>query len=278
MKVSVVILNWLDPKDALRSLKSAMDALRGLPSEFIVVENGARSHVDVPDTRSIQHIVLGTNVGVARGRNAGIAAGAGEYVLILDDDCYALEGAHEFVDFMDRHPAVGVAGPLIVDSYGRTMNTCRRFPTVADKIARRVPGRWSDRVLNESEFSYWDHQDPAFVDYVIGAAQLLRREALNDVGFYDNDFFYGPEDVDLCLRMWQQGWQVAYFPAARIVHDERRMTTRLSRLTMRHVGCLARYYHKHRYLLSRRRLYRRLGSHYQASTWRHESERPVCLL
>jgi GT2 family glycosyltransferase len=205
-------------------------------------------------------VVLPSNVGVSRGRNVGIATSTGRYVMVLDDDAEVLRDGLALLDFADKHPRAAVIGPRIVDSHDELMFTCRRFPTLVDKLSRRVDTEWGRRALADSEFRDWDHAQSALVDYVIGACQLLRRDALDEIGSYDPSSFYGPEDVDLCLRAWLAGWAVAYFPGTVVLHDERRITRRLSPLTLKHATSLTRYYARHRYILSRRRLYRRLGT------------------
>ncbi len=85
---------------------------------------------------------------------------------------------------------------------------------------------------------------------MIGACQAIRREALGEVGVLDEVIFYGPEDVDLCLRMWRRGWRVLWDPGATIVHHEQRETRLrpLSPLMVRHAVALAYFFFKHRYL------------------------------
>ena len=94
------------------------------------------------------------------------------------------------------------------------------------------------------------------MDYVIGACQVIRRRALQEVGLLDERIFYGPEDVDICLRLQQAGWRVVYNPEAVVVHNERRLTRSLrSGLTWKHLWALGYFFRKHGYLLSRQRLY-----------------------
>jgi GT2 family glycosyltransferase len=130
--------------------------------------------------------------------------------------------------------------------------SCRRFPTLLDKLLRRLPARFGGAVADDVELRWWDHATVRAVDYVIGACQVIRRTALEQVGMLDERIFYGPEDVDLCLRLQQAGWRVDYVPQAVIMHRERRVTRRLlSALTARHLQGLGYYFWKHRYLLTR---------------------------
>jgi GT2 family glycosyltransferase len=257
----VVLLNYADAPAARRALASVEENLPQVPIELVVVENGSVEPVSYESRRGtpIRVLEFARNQGVAPGRNAGIAAATGEYVLILDDDAFVTTDLRPMLAFMDERKDVGVSGPLITDSFGGLMFTARRFPTALDKISRRLPSRWGAELLERSEFRDWDHDYAAYVDYVIGACQLLRSAAVAEVGPYDATTFYGPEDVDLCLRMWAAGWRVAYLPEVKVVHDERRITTRFTVLAVRHVTALLRYFLRHRYLLGRKRVYRRLG-------------------
>ena len=84
-----------------------------------------------------------------------------------------------------------------------------------------------EKVTRPVEMADWDHKSIRPVDYVIGACQVIRHSALREVGLLDERIFYGPEDVDMCLRLQQAGWQVVYNPDAVVVHKERRVTRSL---------------------------------------------------
>lgn len=261
--ISVVVLNWSDPTAASRCLERAVDAFAGFTIQLILVENGSHTQATLPpaaDSVSFLRITLPRNLGVAAGRNRGIAHASGRYVVVLDDDAFAQTSFRPLVHFMDQHRRMGVVGPCLKGANGSVKSSYRLFPTIGDKIARRLPSKVSRRLLEKSEFRPGFDVHPMCIDYVIGACQVLRLDALKATGGFDENFFYGPEDVDLCLRMWQEGWQVAYFPGTVVVHDERRLTRRPNRLAWRHGLALFRYFRKHRYLLGRRRLYRSLGT------------------
>lgn len=98
----------------------------------------------------------------------------------------------------------------------------------------------------------WDRSDIREVDYVIGACQFIRRETMDQVGLLDERIFYGPEDVDYCLRTHRQGWKVFYFPLTSIVHFEQRMTKKklFTKITWRHLKGIIYLFIKYRGKLS----------------------------
>lgn len=263
MKASVVILTWNSTELLTECLASLPDALGAYPHEVIVVDNGSRGYTPaVLRTKFpwMQIVVNRKNRGVAPGRNQGIQVTQGEYVILLDDDTVVQPGALAcLLAYMESHPAVGLCGPKLLDLRGQLQLTCRLFPTLSDKLARRFPAAFAQRISHAVEMADWDHNAIREVDYVIGACQVIRREALAEVGLLDEKIFYGPEDVDFCLRLRQAGWRVIYHPEAVVIHKERRVARSiLSSLAWRHIWGLGYFFWKHGYIFSRRKLYARL--------------------
>ena len=89
-------------------------------------------------------------------------------------------------------------------------------------------------------------QSDVETDWVSGAALLTRRETIESVGLFDEDFFMYAEDVDWCFRMKQAGWHVVYFPAASILHHIGRSTRKVVfRMTYERHKSMWRFYRKH---------------------------------
>lgn len=261
MKVSVIILAWNSARKIEACLASLPAGLT-VSHEVIVVDNGSRDRtVAVLRNRYPQVRIIANrkNRGVAPARNQGIRYAQGEYILILDDDTIVHPGALDrLVQLLDARPEVGLCGPKLVDAEGQLCLSCRLFPTLLDKLGRRFPSALTHRAARRAELADWAHDTLRPVDYVIGACQLIRRRALDEVGLLDERIFYGPEDVDLCLRMRQAGWQVVYQPAAVVTHAEQRIArSAFSRIGWKHLRGLAYYFWKHRYIVSRRALYAR---------------------
>lgn len=263
IKASVVILTWNATEMLGACLASLAQGFAACSHETIVVDNGSRTPIP-PTVREafpeIRLLVNRRNRGVAPARNQGTRIAQGEYIILLDDDTVVQPGAFDrLLTYMDAHPEVGLCGPKLIDVHGQLQLSCRLFPTMSDKLARRFSSSLAWEVAREVEMVDWDHGSVREVDYVIGACQVIRQEALAEVGLLDEWIFYGPEDIDLCLRMRQAGWQVVYNPEAVVVHNERRVARSFfSLLAWRHCWGLVYYFWKHGYLLSRRRLYSRL--------------------
>jgi GT2 family glycosyltransferase len=253
--VSIVILTWNSRALLTACLAALPAATASLATEVIVVDNGSRDGTAewLGARADVVTITNATNRGVAPARNQGLRRAHGEFVALLDVDTVPQPGAFAtLVARLRTAPQVGLVGPKLVGPDGELQYSCRRFPTLVDKVFRRLPARFGRGVVDDVELRWWDHAGVREVDYVIGACQLIRRTALDQVGFLDEHIFYGPEDVDLCLRMHRAGWQVEYVPDAVVMHLERRITRKLlSTLTARHVYGLGYFFWKHRYLLTR---------------------------
>lgn len=264
-RYTVVILTWNSRQHVVPCLESLAGASSGEPFDLVVIDNGSTDGTPdilrerVPRARIIRNR---ENRGVAAARNQGLVLARTPYSIILDVDTVVLPGAFaRLLDFMESEPEVGVCGPRLMLPDGEIQPSCQLFPTLLDKVARQLPDRFGGRWLREVELADWDHTGVRDVDYVVGACQAIRMRALHSIGWLDERIFYGPEDVDLCLRMHLQGWRVVYLGDAVVRHECQRVTRqRLNTLTMHHVLGLAHLYRTHAYLWSREGLYRRIAS------------------
>lgn len=264
--LSIVLLVWRDAEFLRPCLDSLVAARGDLDIEIILVQNGVTfddlslSLFGAGDlthdvSRLTLHVIANAeNRGVAPARNQGLAVARGRYLMLLDVDTLVTQDAlANLVRFMDENGQVGLAGPRLQDANGNLQLTCRKLPTVWSKMLRRIPAQWAQDALADELLVAYDHRTPRAVDYVIGACQIIRDKAYAQVGALDEKIFYGPEDVDYCIRMWRRGWRVMYVPDAVVVHAEQRATKQrvLTKLALAHARGLGYYFWKHRYLFTR---------------------------
>jgi len=172
------------------------------------------------------------NLGFTRGNNQGLrrlgvgepSAAAPPYVLLLNPDTEVADDALAvLVEYLVRHPKVGAVGPELRFPDGSAQSSCRRFPTVLTGLMESTPVDWH-WPTNPASRRYHMAGDPPSgagpVDWVTGAAIALRTESLEAVGLLDEGFFMYAEELDLCRRLWDAGWEVHFEPRARIIHHE----------------------------------------------------------
>ena len=164
-----------------------------------------------PDVRVIAQTF---RAGFGANHNTVVRATDGRYVYVLNEDTTAGDwGFDRLVAYLDANPRVAALGPRLVYPNGRLQDSAWRFPTpLVSTLGLLTVGKVG---VKQS------HGDgPRAVDWVMGAALVLRREALDEVGLFDEDFFLYSEEVDLQFRLREAGWEVHYFPDATVVHHE----------------------------------------------------------
>ncbi len=254
MDLSTVVVHYR----SLATLPTCLEALRratqGMASETVVVDNASGDGLaawlarEAPGARLITNA---ENVGYARAVNQGIAATGGEFVLVMNPDCFLdPEAARTLLEFARRRPRLGIAAPQLLDGRGAIEYSARSFPDAFSFLFNRYSmlTRWfpHNRFSRRYLLTDWDHRTARDVDWVSGACMLVRRAAIEAVGPMDDGFFMFNEDVDWCRRMGLGGWTVSYVPDAHAVHEigasRRRVSSRV--ILERHRGMI-RYFHKH---------------------------------
>lgn len=247
-RISVIILTTDNQCDTtLRCLSALTPLPRDI--EVILVDNGSVDNAAgkvsalYPDIVTIRTL---RNLGVAYGRNTGIRHASGDYIMFLDNDTIpSVSALHALAGYLDSHPSCALVAPRLIDCDGNVQRSFRPYPGLLEKI-RSALGITSDIVPPDRV-----PDTPVSPLYVIGAAQLVRRSVFDRIGPLDSRIFYGPEDADLCLRIWQSGiGSVICLHDVVITHDWRRASRRLfSPLWWKHLRSLARFYYSHRRLL-----------------------------
>jgi len=245
VKVSAVVVSHGHAAELLLSLS----ALAPQVDETLVIANlpGSADGVssDVRVLENPRPLSFAANV------NLGIAATSGEYVLVANPDAIAEPDAvGTLVAFADAHPGCGIAGPQMHWPDGSRQPSRRRFPTVRGTIVRRTPlRRLRPPYEMQREHYTLDERptEPVRADWMLGAFLLMRRAMLDEIGGWDSGFRHYCEDIDVCYRAAQAGWERWYVPGAVVTHAYAAVIDRrfLSRHTLWHARGMARFVRKH---------------------------------
>ncbi len=196
--------------------------------EIIVVDNDSGD--DTPyiamEFEDVDLIEAGANVGYSVGNNLGFKHASGEYILILNPDVVLPPDIiQSLIDELARRPKAGVIGPRIVDGDGNLSRFCARRLLTKRVIATELAGLENTPIGRSARRSYFYpvefyDKEPVPVPAVSGCCMLLRREAYEELGGFDERFFLFAEDVDICARLGDAGWEVIYAPIGPAVHLE----------------------------------------------------------
>lgn len=249
--VSIVIVSW-NTRDLLRAcLRSTREAARRMssPVEVVVVDNASHdgSADMVRDEFPEVDLVRNTaNVGFAAANNQAIRRTRGRHVLLLNPDT---EGQPDFlitlVSFLEAHPEVGAVGPKVKGSKGEGQVSCFPLPTLGRELWRLLHlDRLSARGIYPA--SLFEATTPQRVESILGACLLVRREALEAAGLLDEQFFIYTEEIDLCRRLADHGWQLYFVPQSVIVHYGGASTTQVAtRMFVELYRSKVQYFRKH---------------------------------
>jgi GT2 family glycosyltransferase len=198
-------------------LLACLDSLAGTDAEIVVLDNASEDgSADAVRERfpEVRVIAQSHRAGFGANHNTVIRATTSRYVYVLNEDTTAGDwGVEALTAYLDDHPRIAALGPRIVYPDGRLQDSAWRFPTpLVSTISLATLGRLG---VTQSR-----GDEPRAVDWVMGAAIVLRRDALEEVGLFDESFFLYSEEVDLQFRLRQAGWEVHYLPDLRVVHHE----------------------------------------------------------
>ncbi len=231
-RLALIIVNYNTREDLRRCLRSVEEKVGRL--KVVVVDNGStdgsQSMVgeEFPWVRLVENP---GNPGYSSACNAGLRATEEPYAFILNSDVeFVGRGLEEVLAYLEEHPRVGALGPLVLNSDGSFQMSCRRFPSMLENVVHGFLGEvWPGNPFTISyQMRGLDRENPCEVDWVSGAAMLLRREAVEKVGGFDESYFMYVEDVDLCWRLRREGYAVVFHPAFRLVHHIGRTSSQQS--------------------------------------------------
>lgn len=252
--LGVVIVNYGTYDLTMQCVASLLEHSIALPQHIVVVDNlspdgsGQRLKDSLP--AGVVIVLSQVNGGFGAGVNLGVAALPTDLVLVLNPDTYFLRNnIHVVQRLFDARPRLGVIGLKLINPDGSLQYSARRFYSLPDILARRTAlGKLAPlRRLERSHLlkRKW-REGPFEADWVMGTGFVVRRTAFDQVGRMDEGYFLYFEEVDLCARMWVQGWRVMAVPEVELVHEHQRESQAgiLSFSGKTHLRSMARFFAK----------------------------------
>jgi GT2 family glycosyltransferase len=216
--VSAVVVTY----NGLPHVERALESVAGL--ESVVVDHGSTDGTVelVRERFSEVRVVEQENLGLAAGWNRGIRETSAPYVLVLNSDAWAVGDAPQrLARFAEGIPRAAWVAPRLLNPDGTLQPSVRGFPTpwrLATEylFLRKLAPR--SRLLNAFYGAGFRHDEVREVEFAKAAAFLIRREAFDEVGPFDEQFFLFSEETDWSYRARAAGWRTLFFPEAEVVH------------------------------------------------------------
>ena len=201
-------------------LDSIYKTVTDIEWEIYVVDNnstdGSQAEVKkrFPEVKLIENE---TNTGFGYANNQALRIMQGRFAVLLNSDAVLKENSvKRLLAFMTTTPSAGIAGVQLLNDDGSRQNSIDNFPSTETEIFNKsilrllFPGKYPSKNMS--------YKDPIEVDSVIGACMIVRKEAMDDVGVLDEDYFIFLEETDWCFRMNKKGWKVYHVPDAEVFH------------------------------------------------------------
>jgi len=223
MDLSIIIVNWKVRELLDRCLDSIFSHLKGRDFEVIVVDNASKDGSVEMIKRKFPQVKLITNdenYGFAKACNQGIKIAQGKYLFFLNPDSEVANNTFDrIINFMESHPEVGVGGCYLYYPDRRIQTSFYNFTSLTNCLGRAVlfysffP---KNKLTAPLFFEHFSQNKP--IERVCGGAMVVRSEAFEEVGLFDESFFLYYEDEDLCYRMKQKGWKIVPISNTKIIH------------------------------------------------------------
>jgi GT2 family glycosyltransferase len=222
---SVVVVSF-NTVDLLRDcLQALYRELGGISNEVFVVDNVSHdSSADMvqrefPSVRLIRNKV---NRGFGGANNQAFTLSTGRYILLLNSDAFLQPNALRLsIRYMDEEPRIGLGGARLISEDHSWQPSARLFPSLLNDflslsgLAAKYP---KSSFLGRQDNTWKDQNQALDIDWVPGAYSIIRRTVLEEVGYFDEQFFLYYEEVDLCRRIKKAGYLVRYWPDVVVMH------------------------------------------------------------
>lgn len=254
MTVSMVFVTTNETEVLIPALRSLFANPLSHELEVVVIDNASTDEVGESVLAlwpKIRVISRDQNYGLPANLNRGINETSGDYVMLCNSDLIFKPGSVDtLADFLDAHPSAGIVAPQLMSPDGTSRVSARRWYTLF--VLAALKGPWRDKAVNlkpirDSIYEDWDFESARMVDWVPCPATMVRRAAFDKVGLMDERFRLYFDDVDICIRMHEGGWEVWCEPGAEVVHLEQRSSVRpFSRAWRWHLSSLVKFWWKHK--------------------------------
>ena len=242
-QMSVVIVSYNTRALLRKCLFNLRYVASGLDYETILVDNDSRdgsAEMVAREFPSVKLIRVGSNLGFAAANNLAFARARGRYVVLLNSDAFPQPGSlRKAIELMEANPQAGLGGARLTGTDGSWQPSARSFPSPLNDflalsgLAAKFP---KSKFFGRADRTWADPNESGEVDWVPGAFSIIRRDLLERIGYFDENYFLYYEEVDLCQRIKRAGYQVWYWPEIVVVHLGGESSKTVSRLKLSSSG------------------------------------------
>jgi len=226
ISISIIIVTYNSEKEIVNCINSLLPQMLDLNGEIIIIDNNSIDStihlIKELEIKNISIIQNSDNLGYTIANNQGIKNAKGEHLFILNPDTLVPNGViNNLLNKIQDDKNCGAIAPQLRFPDGRIQNSCRRFPRRRDILYESIG--LSKLFKISKEFNYWkmgdfDHKNTCMADQPAGAALLIPKNIIEEIGLLDEQFPMFFSDVDICKRIWDAGYNVQYNTNSFITH------------------------------------------------------------
>ncbi len=235
IEVTVVILNHSKASQAVESVKCLLNQKTTFEFEILVIDNSSDKNQvkimkeGVRGFSQINLIINAKNIGYTRGHNKIKGKEKGRYLAIVNPDVLfnKEDSLQKMVEYLDEHLDIAILGPKQINDNGKVAMSVRAFPRFFVQTARRTFLRnWPliKKMVDYDEMRHLDYNEIQDVDWLQSSCVLIRRDFWEKIGGYNEDYFLFMADAEICLKAWEMGYRVVYYPRVRVYADGKRLS------------------------------------------------------
>jgi len=222
--VSIIIVNWNTKQLVLDCIRTIREKIHKT-YEIIVVDNASTDGSQEAIKKKFKDIIIienKENLGFSKANNIGIKISRGKYIAFVNSDVVLINNVLDLIiNFLDKNENVGIIAPKIFNEDLSLQPNCREFPTLwmhfcqAFFLHRILPKL---KIIKHSFLTNFDYNKIHFVQVVSGAFFITRKVIIDKCGGLDEEFYFYGEDVEFCKRIYDDGWDIIFYPEAQIIH------------------------------------------------------------
>lgn len=227
--VSIIIVSYNTKELTLDCIASVIKTVKKNSYQIIVVDNASSddSVIEIKNQKSkvknLDLIENKENLGFSKANNIGVKQAVGRYILFLNSDTVVYDHTIDgMIEFMNQNPKAGASTCFLRMPNGKLDDAAHRgFPTpwrafaYFSGLGKLFP---KNKMFLGYNLSYMDLSKTHEIEALAGAFMLVRREAGEEIGWWDEDYFFYGEDLDFCYKLIQKGWKIYFVPDYEILH------------------------------------------------------------
>ncbi len=225
MDLSIVVTSYKNPQLLKVCLDSIKKCTSDLGCELIVADSETQEDMEMmmrEEYGDVKFFSFKDNVGFQALVKKGIENSSGKYVLLLNGDIIVTpDSVQQMLKMIQSDPSIGMIGPKLLNFNGTMQQSCFRFYRPITIVYRRTflgKFAFAKKHLDWFLMNDYNHTETKEVDWLMGSALMISRQALEKVGHMDPAYFMYMEDVDWCRRFWENGFKVIYYPHVSMHH------------------------------------------------------------